>query len=250
MRLVPDTNIMHAGGYYLRAGRWPLLLAAARMGRIRLCVPEVVIRETVAHYKAELVEAQRLVNRGVRSLRHLTANRLPDLAVDDEQVSEQVAIYQSWLRGAVLEHGEVLPIPDVQHATLIDGVLSGRKPFSKGESGYRDALIWHTVMKAAANGPLTFVTNDRNDFLTAKGTALADDLVQDLAAATIATEAVRPLTQLDPVLDELLPEDTEALEFFIAFAQSSSGTKRLQSLVEDFFPQRESAWWDYLTGRP
>lgn len=237
VRLVPDTNIVHTGGFYLRSGSWPMLLAAARIGRVRLCVPEVVIRETVAHYRAELLDAQRFINRGNRSLRHLSQGRLPQHVVENDEISTQMAIYEAWLRDTVQELGEILPLPAVEHSVLVDGVLAGRKPFSAGEKGYRDALIWHTVVVAAGEESLTFVTSNTKDFLGTSGTALADDLVEDLRTASIAPDMVRPLTSLDPVLDELLPEDMHALEFFVSFAQSSAGKQRLQSLVDDFFEE-------------
>lgn len=214
-----------------------MLLAAARMGRVRLCVPEVVIRETVAHYRAELLDAQRLINRGNRLLRKLSQDRLPQHVIANDEIGAQVAIYESWLRDTVQEFGEVLPLPEVEHGVLVDAVLAGRKPFSSGEKGYRDALIWHTLLVAARDEPLTFVTSNSKDFLGSSGSALADDLLDDLRTASIAPDMVRPLTSLDPILDEQLPVDTQALEFFVSFAQSSAGKQRLRSLVEDFFDE-------------
>jgi hypothetical protein len=235
MRLVPDTSIVHTGGFYLTSGNWPMLLAAARMGRVRLWVPEVVIQETVAHYRSELVDAQRMIIRGNRKLRRLSQDRLPLHVLDDDQINEQVAIYDTWLRDTVREVGTVLPLPPVEHAILLRDVLTGRKPFSAGEKGYRDALIWHSVVVAAAAEPLVFVTNNIKDFLDASGTTLADDLADDLRAASTAPDAVRPLTGIDPVLDELLPEDTHALEFFVSFAASPAGRRRLKLLVDQYF---------------
>ncbi len=148
VRVVLDTSIVHTGGFYLRSGSWPMLLAAARMGCVRLGVPEVVIRETVAHYRTELVDAQRQLNSGNLALRKLSQGRLPQHFVEHDEIGTQVAIYESWLRGTVQEHGEILPLPAVEHGVLVDGVLAARKPFSSGEKGYRDALIWHTVVES------------------------------------------------------------------------------------------------------
>lgn len=212
-----------------------MLLAAARMGRVRLCIPEVVIREAVAHYRSELTDAQRTINRGNRALRRLSQDRLPQHVVDDNQVNEQVAIYDSWLRDTVREVGTILPIPAIQHAVLVDGILKGRKPFSAGEKGYRDALIWHSVVVAAAAEPLVLVTSNIKDFFDRTGTTLAQDLADDLRAESIALDAVRPLTELDPILDELLPDDVHALELFLSFAGSSAGRQHLESLVDKYF---------------
>ncbi len=239
VRLVIDTSIVHKGGFYLRSGGWPMLLAAARLGRVRLCVPEVVVRETVARYRREILDAQRLINRGDRSLRKLSQDQLPQHVVEHEEISAQVAAYESWLRDTVQEHGEVLPLPAVEHGVLVDGVLAARKPFSSGEKGYRDALIWHTVLGAAGDEALTFVTSNTKDFLDPEGGALADDLVEDLRTSSVDPNRVRPLTSLAPLLDEQLPEDTHASNFFVLFAQSSAGKLRLRSLVDSFFDKEQ-----------
>lgn len=235
MRIVPDTNIIHKGGYDLRAGTWPLVLAAARLGHVRLCVPEIVVRETVAHYRASLVQAQTLIRRGNSAFRKSGAQAIARDDVDDTEINTLVAAYDKWLRSTIRECGEILPIADVEHSVLVDAVLSERKPFSAGEKGYRDALIWYSTVAAATSGPLTFVTDNSKDYLSNDGTTLAPDLLADLEHADIPTEQVRPITDLVSVISEYLPNNPEALEEFSTFAESSAGKDVIRAAIDHFF---------------
>lgn len=209
------------------------------MGRIWLCVPEVVVLELVANVERKLREAEEAVERGRSSLQKLTRGHLAPPGVGDGAVAEAVNRYNAWLRKLIAEHGEVLPMPAVTHETLVSAVLSTRKPFSSGEKGYRDALIWHSTLELAAHGPVTLVTANTKDFFGAAETALADDLVADVRSAGLEPSIVRPLTTFEILLNEVLPQDVGGLEDFVAFASSSEGRQQLGALVDDFFEREQ-----------
>lgn len=235
MRIVPDTNILHQGGHDLRGGTWPLVLAAARLGYVRLCVPEVVVREFISHYRTALVQAQTFIRRGNSALRKAGAQAIARDDIDDAEINARVVAYETWLRSMVEECGEVLPIADVTHSVLVDAVLTGRKPFSSGERGYRDALIWHSTVAAAKSGPLTFVTDNSKDFLGADGASLTPDLLSDLESAGVDAEQIQPVTDLVSVVSEYFPNNPQVLEEFSVFTDSADGKSAIRAAVDGFF---------------
>lgn len=210
------------------------------MGHIRLCVPEVVIREQVAHYRQTLIEAQGFIRRGNSGLRRAGAQGIAREDIEDAEIAAALQAYEDWLRTTIENCGEVLTIPSVDHSTLVDAALSARKPFSRGDKkGYKDALIWFSIVTAAGDGPLALVTDDTSDFFAKDGKDLDSDLLTDLENAGLQRDAVRPMTDLDLVIREYLPDNPDALEAFAAFAGSPDGMERIREVISGMFSMEQ-----------
>lgn len=145
VKIVADTNLIQGrGSFYFENSLWPVILAAIRNGRAELLLPEVVVQELVTHYAEE-------VKRSLRDLRKLrgTLDRLHlnvDMVHLQESEDDLASDYEKWLRSHVSQHGRILPLPTVSHERLLKDTLLGRKPMSRGDGGYRDALIWHSLL--------------------------------------------------------------------------------------------------------
>ncbi|MDA0302641.1 MAG: hypothetical protein O2822_08950 [Chloroflexi bacterium] len=129
----------------------------------------------------------------------------------------------------------VLPIPEVSHEVVIDRMHRGSKPFGRGgeqrEKGYRDFLIWQSVLelKPSASGALALVTGNTKDFAGANG-----ELDRDLAdEAHAAGHAITIFPSLDDFITKVvLPElpraahlaallaDDEAMDELIAWLEA------------------------------
>jgi hypothetical protein len=129
---------------------WRQLVAAARAGRVRVGIPEIVVDELVAH----------------RTNRHQ-----PDVA-------DAIAALAAWRDGRAdrrvdtLLGGGVgfvlLPYPEVTHRAVAARALTRRRPFDRlGHDGYRDTLVWETVLALARTlprGRVVFVSRNSKDF--------------------------------------------------------------------------------------
>lgn len=199
------------------------LLAGAPWLRIRvrtlkrqmgLWIPEVVIVEAVRHYRAKLDE-------------HIARlNSLPSLAWDEDcarriadvrdLVSELKEGYEQWLRDRLLRVGaSILPFPAMPHAEIVERAMREEKPFrmrgDKGPDGYRDMLIWASVVEfAESDDTMILVTGNYRDFCDGgpESDTIAAALLADLGDDPPAVKRLSDLYQLD----KLLPPEPEGKE--------------------------------------
>ena len=151
------------------------LLAAANRGELDVAVPEIVLREVSRAYERAVEEAANKNREVARDLDRLGIDwpHAPDRA--------DVIAYDTWLRELLTAHAvQVLPFPPDNHESLVARDLEGRKPFGHNGRGYRDALIWLTVLEAARERPVYLVSQNAKDF--AAGRDQRDVLHEDLKA--------------------------------------------------------------------
>jgi hypothetical protein len=204
MIFVLDTSELHdekrLDGNLLR-----LFLLAKALTKQRVCLPEVVIGE---HLRASRDAMQRSVTAIEKELRVLSRYwgkldvKLP--ALDHAYEKWRLSISDR-LRAAGVE---ILPYPCASHQSITERDLERRKPFSESGKGYRDALIWESVLDLAAKSDdqIVFVTSNSKDF--ADGEALHPDLVCDLAERNLQGRVSLALglsSALEKHLKQMLP---------------------------------------------
>lgn len=172
--------------WWLTGKSWEYLRSLVEERRIDLFVPEVVVQEVVRgrHHDAnELIVALDKINlsRIERLLRLGLPTKREHLA---SKVQELVADYDTELRARLDElRAVVFPIPSVSHQTVLTRALESRRPFdTKGRDGYRDVLIWHSLLEVSELGyrGIVFVTNNTSDFCTGKPPNLLPALTDEL----------------------------------------------------------------------
>jgi hypothetical protein len=184
--------------------RWIQLLSLSALGRVRLIVPEVVVRETLRHREREAA----VVAAGVAAQRDKLARTLKkaselEMAVDMRApaaatADPRTADASQRLRQKLAEvDAEIAPLPEVSHEELLDRDLAEGKPFTSTGKGYRDALVWHTLREVASAVPGTvfFVTANTNDFCE-DAARLHPDLVAQLGHAAGRIRWIRDLETL------------------------------------------------------
>ncbi|HEY3368785.1 MAG TPA: PIN domain-containing protein [Symbiobacteriaceae bacterium] len=247
VKIVADTNLIQGhGSFHFENNLWPVILAAIRSGLAELLVPEVVVQELVTHYSEE-------VKRSLRELRklHGTLGRLRvnvDVCQSQKPEDEVISDYEMWLRACIDMHGRILPLPTVPHDRLLKDTLSGRKPLSRGDGGYRDALIWHSLLDVArvCSDDIILLSENTKDFADSTTGQLSPDLRADLSG--LGSEAVvRLVTSLQGLVDSLVPEDPMATDKVSKFLSSEAGINALNAALNDHF---EADGREEFTGRP
>ena len=143
------------------------------------------------------METVNLVRRRWRADRdRLAGLRLGQFRLTDNQAAMVTAIdresdeYEEWLPRRLVELGiEIEPVPAVEHMEIARRASAGRTPFTrnkdgKTKDGYRDTLIWLTVLAVAKANPgeqVWLVSDNHTDFgpkpgdWTGPGTGERDD---------------------------------------------------------------------------
>ena len=178
MKVVLDANIIVADPWLAGADfRW--LSTAVDFAGWTLCVPRLALDEAVNKYQERLAVADRDVAKAEQELAKLLGQ--PDGTSARVDRTPQVSKYKAHLLTRLREmSARVLPYPRITHRELVKRALARRKPFNEKGAGYRDALIWQTVLALVDGKQLVaFISNDSGDFFHREGRA-HPDLVQDL----------------------------------------------------------------------
>jgi hypothetical protein len=140
-------------------------------------IPAPVVEELSANHTRQLAQAE-------RDLAKLNHQR-KQLGLDPARTSGQPMGFRDRLAELLEESTgiSIAPWPRVDHADLVARAVERRPPFDQKGGGYRDALIWATVVDLATKG--------HDVVLASQDSAFSDST--DALAAQLAKE-VEPLT--------------------------------------------------------
>jgi predicted nucleic acid-binding protein len=180
LRALVDTNTILPHGFRLTTPEWATTLQYAQEYKYTLLVPEVVVLETVQKFRERTADF---------ASRSIADQRTLGLTATVPDVEAEVAEYERWLRHkiATAVDGRIPPIPSISHEDLIKKAVEKIHPFKPNGSGYRDALIWQTVLVEASSTQVAFVTKD-HDF--GIGDVLYPELVAEVEALGFGSDRV------------------------------------------------------------
>jgi hypothetical protein len=142
-------------------------------------IPQIIFEETHNHIREKMIEAVQVYNSAGRLLAELSGhNGRTPLESAAQSLSEDQ------LRKRIEDVNlHIVPYDEQRLAALVKRALLRRKPFdSNGQKGFRDAILWETVLKIAGSteDQVILVTRNSKDFGVRN--SLNDDLLADLAA--------------------------------------------------------------------
>lgn len=203
--VVLDSTALRSRNGQLNIAPLEMLAKTAPAAGALIAIPSVVIAELKRAGIQELEEARVIIARVNRTLVRLgrTPVRTPELeSVSSAQVVEE--LFSTRLN----EWGILtLKLPDVPHAEILAKDIGRRKPFDDSGRGYRDALIWHSILEFAqqeetdgdAPEEVYFVTDNSSDFAGPDG-----ELDSTLLAE--AAEKVESRVHLIPTVHALIEQ--------------------------------------------
>lgn len=200
MRVVFDATAFIAD-FGLAGAAFRAFASAIDIVDLGIFVPQVVLDETVNKYRETIRRESQKAEAAVSLLERITrkdaGTLLPRFDIDGE-----VEEYNAYLTTRLEKdfRATVLGYPSVAHADLVRRDLARRRPFRETGKGYRDCLIWHTVLAVCADSkpPVGFVTANASDF--ALDGRLHPELVADLAPLGLRCEDIVLFTSLDDLL--------------------------------------------------
>jgi hypothetical protein len=178
MLVVLDTSSIYRDFFLERPATVTFLTGLARIPA-KLLVPEVVIDEMVSHYRRDLESALEQHSSAGQQIARLRAAEVP--SAPSFSVQHSAEKYREVLVARIANFGgEVVPYPKTNHKALVERDLAGRKPFAPNGKGYRDALIWESLLGKTWGGQerIVFVSANSNDF--GKSPRLHDELRREV----------------------------------------------------------------------
>lgn len=222
MNIVLDTN-MFCANYLMDGTTFRVFFDGLERIGGQLFVPEVVFAEVINKYAEQLKETRRDIEKGYERLRQFR-RPVPPLLVTEAYVEQAIRDYRDFLRSRLEEAAATFPpYPAVTHQDVVERELRRQKPFSDRGAGYRDFLIWRSIIDVVKrHGPVSFITHNQADFGVGKDiSALHTDLSDDLVAQGLPRNAVELFRGLDEFVQaKIKPE----LEFLDVLREIAEGT--------------------------
>lgn len=141
------------------------LLDASARGEMFVVIPEIVVRESVNNW-AEAVQTavteMQVANRALRVGNVVADDTILDVDVEQARADENARVRQDLANKRVA----IPALPSDGHDPLVGRALRRQQPFdAKGKDGYRDALLWESVLELVrAGGDVILVSQDKDAF--------------------------------------------------------------------------------------
>ncbi len=209
MRVVLDSNVICRDFPLVGSTFRVFFDGLARAGH-SLHVPQVVIDEVLNKYPEELRKVKKSLDEARRVMGEIES------PFTNATIEELVEAYRDMLLSRFEEvRTTIMDYPDVPHEAVVQRALNRRKPFAPSGRGYRDTLIWETVVDLAERPgePIAFISEDK-DFLHGEGN-LHPDLVADMEERGLQPDRIVPFASLEGFVHEHIKPTMEALEHIL-----------------------------------
>jgi hypothetical protein len=185
--IVLDANVFIAD-YWLRSPSFVLLRDFLKKTSATLVVPKVVFEEVVNHQKEDLDRVKSDVRRALRDAGRLIRNfKTQEDSVKAISKKSSEDPYEKFLSSELA--GLKSRVPDyneIPHADVVRRDLRRQKPFQESGKGYRDTLLWETILRNCIEKDVVtvLITNNVRDFYDSAG-----DLHKHLQSDVLARKA-------------------------------------------------------------
>jgi PIN domain len=210
------------------------ILSQAKQGKFDLVMPEVVFLEVVNKMGERITQASEKMARGASSLKKIGVGT----SISSPKDGPLRLQFRTDLRARIEDAGSFVPIPSLDHATLVERAIAGRKPFRSSGVGYRDALIWQTVVEEAQADDVVFVSGNSKDF--GEAGSLHADLQADLSQSQ---HQVSLLDSVEDFIEKFVPAADQAKERASQLIADSDFRENLEETIGALLGDHEN--WPY-----
>lgn len=235
--IIIDTNVIHLD-FKLNKARIVTLCNTSTILGHEIFIPEVVIDEIVKQYDEKAEEYINSFNKVLKKLSDLSTSPITQTPIDAKGF---ISNYRNELNNRIKQLGiGIIPYPNTGHKIMVARELGKKKPFKDSTKGYRDALIWDSVMehtqKYSSNCGIIFLTANSKDFADKDKKDLHTDLIADCISNGIPTTSIRLVTDIQNFIDnEIILRSTELKEKFNQLQQDGGlGDIDFIQLIQDY----------------
>lgn len=214
LNIVIDSNIIFSDPL-LSKPSFNLLGDFLKSSDSKLFVPEIVVQE-VKNTKKKNID--KMHSELIESLNKLNGKTEIDLALNEDN-DLNVKIVKEYYRKFDERLSELnVEIPkyeEINHSKVVEKSLKYKKPFKTSGSGYRDTLIWFTILTKIANNKVktVFITKNSKDFGASNNSkyCLHDNLKDDLINNNLNIDSVILCRNLEDFIEEFIKKDFSTL---------------------------------------
>lgn len=235
--IIIDTNVIHLD-FKLNKARIVTLCNTSTILGHEIFIPEVVIDEIVKQYDEKAEEYINSFNKALKKLSDLSTSPITQTPIDAKGF---ISNYRNELNNRIKQLGiGIIPYPNTGHKIMVARELGKKKPFKDSTKGYRDALIWDSVMehtqKYSSNCGIIFLTANSKDFADKDKKGLHTDLIADCISNGIPPTSIRLVTDIQNFIDnEIILRSTEHKEKFNQLQQDGGlGDIDFIQLIQDY----------------
>lgn len=222
--VVIDTNvaILETHLFFKKLG--PELLTAMRKAGARLVLPDILRQEYIKHYVEVGQAARGQVKKGASMARPFFDQQTPDFFPSDEEIGDRARRLLESLQDVISF------VPQTEELLLATSrrVMANIAPCSKTDHGFKDCLIWESVLSVADGSELHLVSKDKAFYQEGFTGRLADTIMAETQAKGITAHghAAKSGNSLESVVKAILAhvpaDDPNALNVVDA---NSGGTR-------------------------
>jgi hypothetical protein len=228
VKIILDSTVYRAD-LLLQGNAFRIFLPALERIGAKLVVPAIVFEEVANGFRESVEKYMELLKNVTNKGRRLGFEDMA-FTFPKERAGVELAKYRRYLTSRLKV--ENMEIPNVPHETLVRRALDRRKPFTEKGTGYRDALIWETVLQVAEQetSMVYFVTGNTHDFCL--GGNLHPDLVHDLEQRQIPENRLKLFDTLDNLNVALVLPKLQHLESVLKEMEKDEwGSFRLEDWI-------------------
>jgi len=202
--IFPDSNIFY-NNWHLSSADFSLLLDTIKDSQSILLISEVVCCEVQNKYHEEQNLLLADLKKNFEKAQRFNISRTDF----DFEILKQPYNFKAVLNEKV-EFVEFIDCEMVPHSLVIDRAVNRKMPFRANEKGYRDTMIWLSMLNYLKEKPASdevyFVTQNRDDFFSAKGMQFHEDLLEDLEKQGIHCQ-IFPYSSLNDFINAKVKTD-------------------------------------------
>lgn len=233
MFVVCDTNVFVRETHLLRKKGGPQLIRLLRAVKGHLVVPEVLRQEYIEQTRLAAAEEHSRIRTSLSVLQTLIGGSSALALLDDAGVDRLTLARLEQLNPLV--H----PMPQTDELLAAAGrrSLAKQRPVSKTDHGYKDCLIWESVLRLPAGSEVRFISKDLKAFY--ENDRFSPDLEAEAMARGLRVVGVKDLDQVVGELQASNPSlDFAALSALDLVESASEAPEHEPTLPTDALPRR------------
>lgn len=211
MIVVFDTTVLFPD-LFAEGLNWTLLRDFRNNRNVSLVVPQIVLEEAINHFRLELTKEEQTARKALTDLADRLRREEPWRFAPID-IAKETAAYETAIKNRLESLGVRFAAYDtVSLKSLVDRALLRQKPFDAGgKVGFRDAIIWETVLGLLKEqeSELVLVTKNKNDFGAEQ---LPPDLEANLKAVGVPSERVSVIPDLKTLIDKFVTPTLKQVE--------------------------------------